>query len=415
MVANITVTDKSQEMFFIASNGRRIRLADGKMFSREPHWHRLGMVIPEGLSFIEGIKYLDHDGNFEPYISPMVRFHNGEIVYTQYGEIVRPADPNGDSDFPIVYGNPVRIGDMTDEKWTELNPEVTNGQWQVSEKYEVLSPRTAMQIIHDNVRDMDNKPLVAESMGFLGAHGVDGLFATVEMPSWQKSILEALGTDVANYMSFFLDYKSGLFYAYLSNIIAVCQNTVIMGMGSAVTLLKTGTEPGVKDRFTKVISGVYEGGLDVVERSEDEVAMLLDTSYNDDDVDKIAEIIYPDAAKAVKTRVYNTTYSERKKRAEDRQDLVDAHREAFKTLVKNKTHYEEAGVTPQMEGTLMVPMQVGTFLATHSPNRGQIDTYVRDMFVGRRRKQLINTYDAVMTVADPDYKAVDELDILQHI
>jgi hypothetical protein len=396
MISDMSITAKG---LVIKVDGKEVRVADHRFFSRDAAWHRKGYerVFAQGLYASDALYAIDPLDEMGIRLDPVVRLVNGKLIRLPYASVVTHQGRSAKEGGEVIYGL-VKTGKMTKQEWIDMNP---SGIFTKSHQYEIIAPRRAAQMVQDLVRDEQGSPIRLNSAGFLGKDGDKGMFMSLPMPSFGKSTTDALGTDVQNQFTIYLDWD-GVMKVYLTPTIVVCMNTLMASFGNAVTMLKTGHAAGAEDRFAQALKGVYDNAMEANEIVQDAMLFLLDKQLNRNQVQEVAEAMFflpgePDAqylGKDDARRWYN--YNQNLRRAE-------ANRAAFVQVVEDKRFHEFAGITPQMiTGTPgmysgMAVAQAATALGTYAPSR-KPELLGAQLLDGPRGTAMVNGIDKLLSI-----------------
>ena len=382
MAHEITENEKSEKVF-VMLNGTQYRL-DHKFYARKPAWHRLGIVLPDGLTAKAALQLMQP---FSVFLTPLKYVRDGQVFDSKYSFVSR--SPLEEGGAPITIGDPVYTGDL--EEMKKLNPGTKD--YQYSQFYEVISPSRFVDIWDEEVRYANGDPVILESMGFLGDVGTKGLFMTVQMPSWEIG-----GSEVMSYMMAYNPLAPGsTISVWNSDILAVCMNTIMYGLAKAKQSVKIAHNVGASDRLRKALGDIYGTALSAQTLIKEASEFLLKTPLSDDQFEKIVEetiklpgeIDLSRATKATAMARYETWARRKNGALEMRALTMDAFRDGGMTV----------GITPEMVGTMYGGLQATTFAQSY--RRGSNAATLHQMIDGERRKIVEDTFARLMNAAKP--------------
>lgn len=392
--------DLTQGGLVITVNGQQVKVAAARMFSDVPQWHKLG-EIRGGMKAVEIPDYLDSEKQRDPQLAQLYVKWGGKLHKIDFGMIARIAASGDMNDAPIMFGNkPVEIGNMTTEDWNELNP---NGTRRVSKGYEIVSPRQIAAIASKVIRDHNGNEPLWTNAGYLGAHGKSGFFMGTHLPNWDADVAKRLGTEVEERFQVFLDWKNGNLYALNSSIVMVCENTAFAAVEEASTLYRVEHYRGAEARLEDAMSGVWSNALVARQLSQEAAMLLADKPATIDDVERVANIVYPNPGEPDMNLKAVQSDEKRWATFDYNTNKMTAMREAAMQMWTNEKFHATVGITPQVKNTLFGAYQIFTYLPSYKNSRKtNTDGVYRDMVCGQRRWVITRSHRELMAIGYPD-------------
>ena len=372
--------------------GKELTLAGGRMFARRDPWHHKAVVNPEGYYAPDGLALIDPLNEMQLRLVPSGFIHKGRMIPDGFSNVVAAYN----TDKPFVYGK-VKSGIMTPTEWKEYNPDRPDMPTR-SKLYEVLSPDQMVEILDKVVRDEHGNRVKAETMGFLGEQGRDGLFITYRLQDWDKTVVDELQTKVREHLVAFISWD-GMMYFYNTETVVVCWNTLMASLRAAKRILKVDHQLGAYDRVVKASTGIYEAAINARALMQDAALWLLNQPVTEDQVMAVAEAVHRDPGEPDEQLVGVRSWEARQKDYENRLTRTKLVRESIVKLWKGEEFHEIIGLTPNMKGTALGAWQAFTFLGSYSPSANN-DSFMKQLVSGYRRDAITSSFSNLMTITN---------------
>lgn len=361
---------EKEAVYFTREDGTKIRIADVSfMFSPSQlgenfqAWHNIQNQFPAEIDGNTRKIYaaMDEGGKFTPTSRPLGYIHDG--VFHLTGD-VRMVDSNDQ-----FIGKKVYTSKTTSiQDWNSYNPD---GLYRKSDGFNIPTITEMGDIVGKHV----NIPVT--TAGRLGVGGSRGFFASHRLPKMlNPNVAELLGTQAHSFLTVFMDWSSGQVYTVNSQVMAVCYNTVMASLGSAVSTFYINLESN--DPIRQLDNGLT-GILDIAFRNADELNTVLpemvETPIYEDQVEELAKTLFGGDVEtnlslgSEKSKVeerYNRNLIETERRKVMRNEIHQIFREGH-----NNTIAKRFGVTPQSEGTVFGAFQVVTGVLNYQPTRNK--------------------------------------------
>lgn len=345
--------------------------------SNTPAWHGLGLNVGddayhtarEAFTAIGGL----YDVRTEPILFPL----NGVPTKTGYNVIVR--GPLKEDNCERIFGRPVPDG------------------------YEVITPDTAVQLYDENIRDASGKIAPVETAGILGKG--ERLFITTKLPI----TLDIKGDEVVTYLLYDNPMSWGnAIGIYTTGIRTVCQNTLEAGINGAIQKRRIPHTKGATRVVGEWMSSIYGRALIAAEQLGEAYTKLANTRVNDDQVNWVANGIYPDPKPPSYKDVSKRPMEQREKAYEYDLTYAKTQRDIVKRL------FNGAGVgmdTEAVEGTAFG--LYNGFAEFETYRRGSYDDSTKSLIAGERARRIRSAF-ALCEVVDR-YETVDAATVLKKV
>lgn len=433
---NISFTKDGKGIKIPTESGAPVRLTDARVFTQSTPWHNLGKVFQDELTLTSSPSYalnaytaidppiftkggrrfeFDNFSEIEAFLSD-----GGRVVYDLDTELL-PSYANIGGRFQmvpyayVVNNNAAQVfngdewvlqpniidqvpsGITSEDDWKRLNDDDYSGYTR-SLRYEAIPPRRVFKMLDEILRKETGLQMKAHSAGALGKNGSKGVWGSVPLPKWHGDVVRALQTDVESYLTFYID-PVGTMYVVETDILVVCQNTLIMALGSAARKMKVEHNLGAEDRLRTALEGVWEANKEAQQLVQATMMHLRDTEVSTEQVQLAAQGMYPLPGKPDEELVGVTSYNARRQIWERNVHRTLAMREAFVALWENPSHYEEElgitmGIPDELANTGFAATQVATFLGTYYP--GKLDNVVTSFIKGNRLKNTNSAINGVL-------------------
>lgn len=397
---NITATPKG---YVIENRGKKIKIAgyvvtgniDGDPINQ---WHQKGA---EGVSLNvrEVAEQFDLAHRFQHWYQPISIENRGKRYRTDQSFIIRQDDP--DFDEPIIFGDPVKTGKLTDEEWKALNPDVSDNKWTKSEHHELINYDVAADLFAKHCRGEFGETPMVTSMGLLGEHGGDGLFITTKLPKWDDRIADQLGTAVREYFTVWISPQN-MMYAFNTSIVALCQNTLSWGLNNASHQVRFGHHKGATGDYIRAMKMVYGQAMTAREEAQGLALKMVDVPMNPDRFKVLLEGVYPDPLEIDTDRLTLSTDEQRKKLRERKLAKSEAYRAAAVEIFTNEQFHEKAGITDQTKGSSFAAWQAITYMESHRQIRNAESRWT-SLANGDRNLNIRRGFDVVMMNVNENY------------
>lgn len=390
MAHNLTVI--AGKGILVEAEGKQFWLTGARMFSRTNTWHRLGHVDPSGFYTDDGLKVIDPKQEMEMMLVPSGYVWNGKMMPDGHANVISHIE----RDVPVVYGK-VKAGIMTPTEWREMNPATPNRPTR-SKLYEVISPSQIIYMLNDLVKDENGNRIKAESMGFLGKDGEDGLFVTYRLQDWDTEVSTAIQSEVKEYMVVYVSWD-GMMYVYNTSIVVVCQNTLMASLKNASRVLKVDHQLGAFDRLKQASTGIFEGALNARMLMQDAAMFLMNTQVSEAQVKDVVESIYRNPGEPDEQLLGVRSWEARMKEFDNRTSRNEATRTSIVKMWKDEEWHKIAGITPNMKGSAFAAYQAVTFLETYRPEKSE-STGLKRMLAGYRRSNITQAFDSLLSLTN---------------
>jgi len=342
-----------------------------------PAWHGLGINAGEDAYDSARTAAERVNAIYSVRKAPIMVDLNGEAHRSGYNWIIR--EPLADDPTERIFGRPV------------------------PDDYEVITPDQAIRLYDDNVRTLDGRTASVETLGVLGRG--ERLFVTTKLPN----TLNIRGDEVETYLLYDNPMSWGwALGVYTIGVRVVCQNTLHVGISSAIERRKIPHTEGSAKVLAAWLQGVYGRAIANTEELRAGYEKLANTPITKPQVQWIVDALYPMPKKPTFSDVSTRDMEERYDQYEYMVEYVGRVRSTVVGL------YEGRGIgmdTPAVMGTAFGAYNAVSEFETY--RAGDYHRAVEKLIAGERARRIRNAF-ALAQVVDR-YETVSPQAIMKKV
>jgi len=394
MNANLAMLENHKGIICMVGGTEIKVFGKAAVLTRKPTWHDSGTVYPAGLPAMKAKYFLDPNGNFETWLDPIYTrqvLENGQIRLIQQPFAMITRNPEIEGGDNIVYGKPVYVGSMTPEMWAERNS-------------------NPARPTRSDLRDEFGDKVLLESAGFLGKNGLKGFFLSVKLPSWDKAVAKALGTEVDEYFHVYVDPR-GMIHIYNTSIVAVCQNTVMFGIAKASRILRVDQTDGATERVRIAVGDMWGNSMATRNMAQESALYLASQPMNEDEMRVVAEAVYQTPTEPDPTFRAKSSWEARMDDYKFKMDTVEGYRDTLVQVYTDPKWQSFVGITPEVAGTAFGGYQAVTGMLSWQPFKNNGHKF-ESTFAGDIKNKMMRGYNTIMGMKKEGFKPA-ELDVIE--